>query len=101
MEDIIRQAQPILVLIKDLNDSQQVLDGTKPLLVLPVIMLAQGVKVLLIIEDVHDDELICPLIKFNEEIIIRDVNDINAIWKQIQCFMFWLNWGKDYDWYIV
>lgn len=79
MEDIIRQAQSILVLIKDLNDSQQVLDGTKPLLVLPVIMLAQGVKVLLIIEDVHDDELICPLIKFNEEIIIRNVNDINAI----------------------
>lgn len=79
MEDIIRQAQSILVLIKDLNDSQQVLDGTKPLLVLPVIMLAQGVKVLLIIEDVHDDELTCPLIKFNEEIIIRNVNDINAI----------------------
>lgn len=79
MEDIIKQAQSILVLIKDLNDSQQVLDGTKPLLVLPVIMLAQGVKVLLIIEDVHDDELICPLIKFNEEIIIRNVNDINAI----------------------
>lgn len=88
MEDIIRQAQSILVLIKDLNDSQQVLDGTKPLLVLPVIMLAQGVKVLLIIEDVHDDELICPLIKFNEEIIIRNVNDINAIWKQFNALCF-------------
>jgi hypothetical protein len=56
------------VFIKDLNESQHVVDGTKPLLVLPVMILAQGVNVLLIIEDVHD-ELICPLIKHNEEII--------------------------------
>ena len=43
------------MLIKDLNESQQVVDGIKPLLVLPVMMLAQGVNVLLIIEDVHDE----------------------------------------------
>jgi hypothetical protein len=77
LEDIIRQAQSILVFIKDLNESQHVVDGTKPLLVLPVMMLAQGVNVLLIIEDVHD-ELICPLIKLNDEEIIRAAS-INVI----------------------
>jgi len=80
LEDIIRQAQSILLLIKDLNESQQVIDGTKPLLVLPVMMLAQGVNVLLIIEDVHD-EVIWPLTKFIEEII--RAASINVIWKQL------------------
>lgn len=53
LAEITKQAQSILVLIKDLNESQQVLGGTKPLLVLPVMMFAHGVK-LLIIDVVQD-----------------------------------------------
>lgn len=48
LADITMQAQSMLVLIKDLNESQHVLVGTKPLLVLPVMILAHGVKLLII-----------------------------------------------------
>lgn len=53
-----RHAQSILVLIKDLNESQQVFDGITPLLVLPVMKLAHGVK--LLITEVVQGVLICP-----------------------------------------
>lgn len=75
LADITWQAQSILVLIKDLNESQHVVDGTKPLLVLPVIILAHGVK-LFIIEVVHD-ELTCPLTKFSE--VTKRVNIASII----------------------
>lgn len=59
LADITRQAQSILVLIKVLNESQHVVGGNKPLLVLPVMMLAHGVK-LLIIEVVQGELICCP-----------------------------------------
>lgn len=86
LADITRQAHSILVLIKDTNESQHVLDGAvKPimLLVLPVMRLAHGVK-LLIIEVVHG-VLICPVTNFTE--VIKRVIDITAIWKSLSCPM--------------
>lgn len=70
-----RQAQSILVLINDSNESQQLADGVKPLLVLPVMKLAHGVKVLLIIEVVQG-VLICPITKFTEVINSDDITVI-------------------------
>lgn len=57
LADISRQAQSELVFTKDLNDSQHVLDGVAPLLVLPVIKFAHGVKLLII--EVVQGVLIC------------------------------------------
>jgi len=53
------------VVIKDLSESQHVLGGIKPLLlVLPVMMLAHGVKVLII--EVVQEPVTCPLTEFSE-----------------------------------
>ncbi|KAG5063131.1 hypothetical protein JHK85_004314 [Glycine max] len=48
LADTRRQAQSTLELIKDSSESQHVADGVKPLLMLPVMKLAQGVIVLII-----------------------------------------------------
>ena len=73
MADISRQAQSTLLFAKDLNDSQHVLDGTPPLLlVLPVIKFAHGVK--LVIIDVVHGVLICPFTEFPTNITINTAN---------------------------
>ena len=74
LADITRQAQSILLIIKDLNESQHVADGANPLLELPVMKLAHGVKVLII--DVVHGVVICPLTKFNEAVIRTDITVI-------------------------
>lgn len=101
LADITWQAQSILVLIKDLNESQHVVDGTKPLLVLPVIILAHGVK-LFIIEVVHD-ELTCPWTKFSEVTKRVDIASITVICRGSisgRTRRFMLDWIYNYEWFI-
>lgn len=71
-----KQAQSILVLINDSNESQQLADGVKPLLVLPVMKLAHGVKVLVIIEVVQGVLICCPINNFSEVIKSDDITVI-------------------------
>jgi len=61
-----RQAQSIPVLMRDLNELQQLPVGDEPLLVLPVIKFMHGVK-LLIIEVVHG-VLICPFTEITSRV---------------------------------
>lgn len=77
LADITRQAQSTLVFTKDLNDSQHVLDGTAPLLVLPVIKFAHGVKLLII--DVVHGVLICPVTAEFPPNITINTADITAM----------------------
>ena len=81
--EIRRQAQSILVVVKDLSESQHVLGGTKPLLllVLPVMMLAHGVKVL-IMEVVHE-LLSCALTQFAEA-TMRAIRIMTPVWKAMR-----------------
>lgn len=74
LAEITKQAQSMLVFIKDLNESQHVDGGAKPLLVLPVIMFAHGVKVL--IKAVVQGVLICPWTNFTE-VTIRGASIIS------------------------
>ena len=60
-----KQAQLELVFMKDLSESQHVLGGFKPLLlVLPVMTLAHGVKLFII--EVVQEVLTCPVTEFTE-----------------------------------
>lgn len=86
LADTRRQAQSELVLISDLNESQHELDGVVPLLVLPVIKFAHGVKVLLIIELVQG-VLICPLTDLTNIITINNAADITLIFKPLSSSM--------------
>ena len=61
-----RQAQSMPVLMRDLNELQQLAVGDEPLLLLPVIKFMHGVKVL-IMEAVHG-VLICPFTEITRRV---------------------------------
>ena len=66
------------MVIKDRNESQHVADGVKPLLMLPVMKLAQGV-IVLIIEVMQGVVITCAVTKFSEVKIARANNNMSVI----------------------
>lgn len=102
LADTRRQAQSTLVVIKDRNESQHVADGVKPLLMLPVMKLAQGV-IVLIIEVVQGVVITCAVTKFSEVKIARANNNMSVIWElELRCPM-GINcqyWQQE-EWWVV